>query len=409
MNEATGKTVHTGMTRKPIYLDNQATTAVDPRVLEAMMPFFTECYGNPHSQSHSYGREAAAAVERARGQVAALIGAEPREIVFTSGATEANNLAIKGAAQFHRGKKNHIVTLETEHKCVLESCRWLEQQGFAVTYLPVARNGLVKPKTVGAALTAETVLVSIMAAHNEIGVIQPIAEIGALCRAAGVLFHSDCAQAAGKIPLDVGMMKIDLLSISAHKMYGPKGVGALFVRRRPRARIAAQMSGGGQERTLRSGTVAPALCVGLGQACAIADAALGEESSRLRALRDRLLNGLSHALPDLVVNGDMEDRLPGNLNVSFLGVDAEDLMTLMPEIAVSTGSACTSAAVEPSYVLQATGVGEAVARSSIRFGVGRFTTQAEVDAVIASVVRAVNTIRSDAVSNTASHAVLSGS
>jgi cysteine desulfurase len=372
----------------PIYLDNQSSTRVDPRVLEAMLPYFTEQFGNPHSTSHPYGRVAEDAIEEARSAVAALIHADPREIVFTSGATESNNLATKGAAHFARAhpqsgtSRDHIVTLTTEHKCVLESCLQLEREGFRVTYLPVEPDGLVPLAALGAALTESTLLVSVMAAHNEIGVIQPLAEIGALCRAKGVLFHSDAAQAFGKIPLDVETMKIDLLSISGHKIYGPKGVGALYVRRRPRVRLLPLIDGGGQERGLRSGTLPTPLCVGLGRAAAIAADEMEDEAARLRRLRDRLLTDLARRVPGLRLNGDAEHRLPGSLNFGFPGIAALKLIEACPGIAISTGSACTSASVEPSYVLRALGLSEAEANSGVRIGLGRFTTAAEVDFAI---------------------------
>ena len=369
----------------PVYLDNQATTPVDPRVLEAMLPYFTEHFGNPQSTTHIYGRDAAAAVERARAEVAALIHADPREIVFTSGATEANNLAIKGVAHFaraypHNGQvRDHIVALQTEHKCVLESCKELEREGFAVTYLPAEPDGLVSLVVLEAALSERTLLVSVMAAHNEIGVIQPLAEIGALCRSRGVLFHTDAAQAFGKITLDVEAMKIDLLSISGHKIYGPKGVGALYIRRRPRVRLLPLIDGGGQERGLRSGTLPTPLCVGLGRAAAIAGVEMADESERLRRLRDGLLRSLVRRVPGLRVNGDLEQRLPGSLNLSFPEIPALTLIEAVPSIAISTGSACTSASVEPSYVLRALTLPDALANASIRIGLGRFTTAAEVD------------------------------
>jgi cysteine desulfurase len=372
----------------PIYLDNQASTRVDPRVIEAMVPYFTEQFGNPSSTSHAYGRIAAEAIEEARSEVAALIHADPREIVFTSGATESNNLAIKGAAHFARAhpqsgtSRDHIVTLTTEHKCVLESCLQLEREGFRVTYLPVEPNGLVSLAALEAALSESTLLVSVMAAHNEIGVIQPIAEIGALCRAKGTLFHSDAAQAFGKIPLDVEAMKIDLVSISGHKIYGPKGIGALYVRRRPRVRLLPLIDGGGQERGLRSGTLPTPLCVGIGRAAAIAAGEMEDEAARLRRLRDRLWTDLARRVPGLRLNGDAERRLPGGLNFGFPGIAALQLIEACPGIAISTGSACTSASVEPSYVLRALGLSEAEANSGIRIGLGRFTTPAEVDFAI---------------------------
>jgi cysteine desulfurase len=366
----------------PVYLDYQATTPTDPRVVAAMLPYFTEKFGNPHS-SHRFGHEAEAAVEQARAEIAALIGADPREIVFTSGATESNNLAIKGAARFLRDERgagrDRIVTLATEHKCVIESCRRLEQEGFAVTFLPVEADGLVDLERLRAALGPRTALVSVMAAHNEIGVIQPLAAIGALCREHGILFHTDAAQAAGKVALDVDAMAIDLLSISGHKLYGPKGIGALYVRRRPRVRLRPLIDGGGQERGLRSGTLPAMLCVGFGAACAIAGQEMAEEGERLLALRRRLYGGLAARLPGLRLNGHPERRLPGNLNLAVPGLDAEALLENCPMVAASTGSACSSASVEPSYVLRALGLDEAAARESVRLCVGRFTTEAEID------------------------------
>ena len=368
-----------------------------------MLPFFTEHFGNPHSTSHSYGHIAAAAVEEARGEIAALIHADPREIVFTSGATEANNLAIKGAAHFSRAysqagrSRDHIVTLTTEHKCVLESCAQLEREGFAVTYVPVEPSGLVALDKLEAALTEHTLLVSVLAAHNEIGVIQPLAEIGALCRARGVLFHTDAAQAAGKIPLDVEAMHIDLMSISGHKLYGPKGIGVLYVRRRPRVRLLPLIDGGGQERGLRSGTLPTPLCVGLGRAAAIAAQEMPDEALRLRQLRDRLHQGLSRRVPGLTLNGDAERRLPGNLNLSFPGIEAPSLIEACPAIAISTGSACTSAKVEPSYVLRALGLPDPIANSAIRIGIGRFNTAAEVDFAVDALAAAAARLRDDAV------------
>ncbi|HMD64307.1 MAG TPA: aminotransferase class V-fold PLP-dependent enzyme [Stellaceae bacterium] len=380
----------------PIYLDNQSTTRVDPRVLEAMLPYFTEHIGNPHSTSHAYGRIAAEAIELARGEVAALIHGDPREIVFTSGATEANNLAIKGAAHFahahpQQGQvRDHIVALQTEHKCVLESCRELEREGFAVTYLPVEPDGLVSLAALEGALSERTLLVSVMAAHNEIGVIQPLAEIGALCRSRGVLFHTDAAQAFGKIPLDVDAMKIDLLSISGHKIYGPKGIGALYIRRRPRVRVLPLIDGGGQERGLRSGTLPTPLCVGLGRAAVIAGGEMAEEAERLRRLKDGLLRNLTRRVAGLCVNGDLERRLPGSLNLSFPEIPALTLIEAVPSIAISTGSACTSASVEPSYVLRALGLSDKLANASIRIGLGRFTTAAEADFAADALAAAAN-------------------
>jgi cysteine desulfurase len=376
--------------RRPVYLDNQSTTPLDPRVLDAMMPYFTEQFGNPHSESHVYGKEAGAAVEAAREEVARLIGADPREIVFTSGATEANNLALKGVAHFARAHpqagrqgdrppRDCIVTLETEHKCVLESAASLQREGFPIVSVPVEPNGLVALDRLAEALDERTLIVSVMAAHNEIGVIQPLAEIGALCRARGVLFHTDAAQAFGKIPLDVEAMKIDLMSISGHKIYGPKGVGALYIRRRPRVRLLPLIDGGGQERGLRSGTLPTPLCVGLGRAAALAGEEIEAEAVRLRGLRDRLQASLMRRVEGLRINGDTAHRLPGNLNLSFPGLTAPELIAACPTVAMSTGSACTSASVEPSYVLRALGLPDAIANASIRLGLGRFTTEDEVD------------------------------
>jgi cysteine desulfurase len=388
-----------GANRLPIYLDNQSSTRLDPRVSEVMLPFFTDEYGNPHSTTHPYGRHAMAAIETARGEVAGLINADPREIVFTSGATEANNLAIKGTARFARAHpraaaegppRDHVVALATEHKCVLESCAALEREGFAVTYLPVEPDGLVSLDRLDAALERGTLLVSVMAAHNEIGVVQPLAEIGALCREKGVLLHTDAAQAFGKIPLDVEAMRIDLMSISGHKVYGPKGIGALYVRRRPRVRLVPLMDGGGQERGLRSGTLPTPLCVGLGRAAAIAAAEMPAEAVRLRRLRDRLEQGLERRIAGLRLNGDHAHRLPGSLNFSFPGVSAAALIEACPSIAISTGSACTSAAVEPSYVLRALGLSEALANASIRIGLGRFNTETEVDFAIDALAAAMS-------------------
>ena len=384
---------------RPVYLDYQATTPTDPRVLAAMLPWFTEKFGNPHS-THGFGREAHDAVERARSQVAALIGADPREIVFTSGATESNNLAIKGAARFHRAmlgsERDHIVTLATEHKCVLESCAALQAEGFSVDILPVREDGLVDPDALAAAIGPRTLLVSVMAVNNEIGTIQPLAEIGALCRARGVLFHTDAAQAVGKIPLDVEAMKLDLMSISGHKLYAPKGIGALYVRRRPRVRLAPLIDGGGQERGLRSGTLAAPLCIALGEACAIAQDEMIAEAARLKTLRQRFLDAIRHRLPDTRLNGDAEQRVAGNLNLHFPGIDAEILLETCPSVAASTGSACSSASIEPSYVLRALGLDEAAARGSVRLGVGRFTTEAEIDFAADALIAAVRRLRDGA-------------
>ncbi len=378
---------------KPVYLDYQATTPADPRVVEAMMPYFHDQFGNPHSRGHSFGWRAEEAVERAREQIAALIGAEAREIVFTSGATEANNLAIKGAARFYGQKKNHVITAVTEHKCVLESCAQLEREGFQVTYLPVQSNGLLDLEALKAAIKENTCLVSVMAVNNEIGVIQPVAEIGAVCRAAGVFFHTDAAQAAGKIPLDVAAMNIDLMSISGHKFYGPMGVGVLYVRRRPRVRLVPLFDGGGQERGFRSGTLPLPLCVGLGKAAALAQAEMAEEGERLTILRNRLLKGLRERIPEAALNGDLDTRIPGNINMSFAGIDGEALLAGLKNIAVSSGSACTSASIEPSYVLKALGLDDALARSSLRIGLGRFTTETEIDFAIGEIEKQVEALR----------------
>lgn len=377
----------------PVYLDYQATTPTDRRVVEAMLPYFTEVFGNPHSRSHQYGWDAEVAVEKARGQIADLIGANPKEIIFTSGATESNNLAIKGVARFHRDRKNHVITCVTEHKCVLDSCRHLEQEGFHVTYLPVQQNGLIDLDRLKDAITDKTVLVSIMTVNNEIGVIQPVKEIGAICRERKVHFHTDAAQAVGKIPMNVDEMNIDLLSISGHKLYGPKGIGALYVRRRPRVRLEALINGGGQERGMRSGTLPTPLCVGLGEACAIAASEMGAEAERLRMLRDRFYNAINEQLSEVYLNGDLDSRIPGNLNLSFAYVEGEGLMMGIKDLAVSSGSACTSASLEPSYVLRALGVEEELAHTSLRIGLGRFSTAEDVDFAVERIVREVRRLR----------------
>jgi cysteine desulfurase len=379
--------------QRPIYLDYQATTPMDPRVLEAMIPYFTEKFGNPHSRSHAYGWEAEEAVEKARAQVAHIIGADEREIIFTSGATESNNLALKGVAHFYKDRRNHIVTLVTEHKCVLDSLRHLQEEGFEVTYLPVRQDGLVDLEQLEQAITAKTVLVSVMGVNNEIGVIQPLAEIGKLCRKKGAFFHTDCAQAVGKIPLDVEAMNIDLMSISGHKIYGPKGIGALYVRRKPRVRLQALITGGGQERGMRSGTLPTPLCVGLGEACAIAEREMSEESKRLQKLRDRFYEAIKKELPDVYLNGSLEHRIPGNLNLSFAYVEGESLILGINDLSVSSGSACTSASLEPSYVLRALGVEEELAHTSLRIGFGRFTTEEEVDYAVKDIVEHVTKLR----------------
>ena len=380
--------------RKPVYLDYQATTPMDPRVLDAMMPYFIEKFGNPHSRNHHHGWEAEQAVEKARQQVADLIGGDEREIVFTSGATESNNLAIAGTARFYKDRKNHIVTVATEHKCVLDTCRHLEQEGFEITYLPVQQNGLVDLEALKRAITPKTVLVSVMAVNNEIGVIQPLAEIGKICREKGAFFHTDAAQAFGKIPLDVNAMNIDLMSISGHKIYGPKGIGALFVRRKPRVRMIALIHGGGQERGFRSGTLPTPLCVGLGEAAAIAKREMGQETAKLTKLRDRFYDSVKERLPEVYLNGDLKSRIPGNLNLSFAYVEGEGLMMGIKDLSVSSGSACTSASLEPSYVLRALGVTEDLAHTSLRIGFGRFTTEDEVDYAADRIVEAVQKLRS---------------
>jgi len=378
----------------PIYMDYQATTPMDPRALEQMLPYFTETYGNPHSRSHTFGWEAEEAVEKARAQVASLIGAVPKEIVFTSGATESNNLALKGVSRFYKDRRDEIVTVVTEHKCVLDACRHLEQEeGMKVTYLPVETNGLVDLERLRAAVTERTAIVSVMAVNNEIGVIQPMMEVGQICREKGAFFHTDAAQAAGKIELDVNAMNIDLMSISGHKMYGPKGIGALYVRRKPRVRLQAMINGGNQERGMRSGTLSPALCVGFGAACTLCEAEMGKDNEHIRRLADRLYKGVTEGLDDVILNGDRDQRFPGNLNLSFSFVEGESLMMGMRDVAVSSGSACTSASLEPSYVLRALGVEEEMAHTSIRMGIGRMTTESEIDYVIATIVEHVNKLR----------------
>ena len=365
----------------PIYMDYGSTTPVDPRVVSAMIPWLSEHYGNPASRSHAWGWEAEAIVEKSREQVAALIGADPREIVWTSGATESINLAIKGAAQFYKTRGKHIVTLKTEHKAVLDSCRELERQGFEVTYLDVQANGLVDLDVFRAALRADTILVSVLYVSNEIGVIQDIPAIGAMCRERGIIFHVDAAQATGKILIDTTKLPIDLMSLASHKTYGPKGIGALYVRRKPRVRLEAQMHGGGQERGLRSGTLPTHQIVGMGEAFRIAREEMGVENERIRMLQKRLLDGLS-GIEQVFVNGDLEQRVPHNLNISFNYVEGESLIMGVKGLAVSSGSACTSASLEPSYVLRALGRSDELAHSSLRMTIGRFTTVEEIDYAI---------------------------
>ncbi len=378
----------------PIYMDNHATTPLDPRVLEAMMPYLSTRFGNAASRNHSFGWEAEQAVETAREQIARLIGAAAKEIIFTSGATESDNLAIKGVAEMYRERGNHVITQVTEHKAVLDTCKRLEKHGYRVTYLPVKADGIIDLEDLQRAIEDKTVLVSIMAANNEIGVLQPIREIGRICRERGVLFHTDAVQAVGKVPVNVITDNIDVLSLSAHKIYGPKGVGALYVRRRnPRVQIAAQIDGGGHERGMRSGTLNVPGTVGLGKACEIALAEMEKEAAYLRDLRDRLKEKLESALDYVHVNGSMEHRLPGNLNMSFVFVEGESLLMGINDVAVSSGSACTSATLEPSYVLKALGLGDDVAHSSIRFGLGRFNTEAEIDYVAAKVIDVVRKLR----------------
>jgi cysteine desulfurase len=379
----------------PIYMDNHATTQVDPRVLEAMLPYFSEKYGNASSRNHVFGWESEAAVDTAREQVArAIYAASPREIIFTSGATESDNLAIKGVVEAYVQKGNHIVTCVAEHKAVLDSCKALEKKGCAVTYLPVDRAGMVDVERLKQAITARTILLSIMAANNEIGTIQPIEEIGKLAKEKGILFHTDATQAVGKIPVHVEKMGIDLLSLSGHKMYGPKGVGALYVRStRPRVKLVSLIDGGGQERDMRSGTLNVPGIVGLGKACEIAVGEMASECERLRALRERLKSGIMSQLDDVTINGDALQRLPGNLSLSFSGVEGESLLMALKEIAVSTGSACTSASLEPSHVLRAIGLEEHLAHASIRFGLGRFNTEEEVDYTVHRIVEEVRRLR----------------
>ena len=382
------------MFKLPVYMDNNSTTRTDPRVLEAMMPYFTEKFGNSASRNHAYGWETEEGVDLAREQVASIINASSKEIIFTSGATESNNLAIKGVAAMYKKKGNHIISASTEHKAVIDTCMRLERDCCTVTFLPVDKYGIVSPQQVADAITDKTIIVSIMAANNEIGTVHPMKEIGAVCKAKGVLFHTDATQAVGKIPMDVEDMGIDLLSMTAHKMYGPKGVGALYVRRKdPRVRLDAMLDGGGHERGMRSGTLNVTGIVGMGMAAEICRKELHSESERLLKLRNRLHEGINSKLEDAYLNGHPIHRLPGNLNISFAFVEGEGLMMGIKDVAVSSGSACTSASLEPSYVLKALGLGDELAHSSIRFGLGRFNTEEEVDFVINDVVRAVNHLR----------------
>ncbi|KAG8464767.1 hypothetical protein KFE25_010135 [Diacronema lutheri] len=378
---------------RAVYLDAQATTPLDPRVLDAMLPHMTGNYGNPHSKSHAYGWEAAECVEVARKQVADLIGADSKEVVFTSGATESNNMAVKGVGRFYREKKPHVITLVTEHKCVLDSCRQLQTEGHEVTYLPVQANGLVDLARLEAAITDKTSLVSVMAVNNEIGVLQPVEEIGRLCRAKKVFFHCDAAQAIGKLPVNVDAWNCDLLSISGHKVYGPKGIGALYVRRKPRVRLEPVINGGGQERGLRSGTLAHPLVAGLGAACAIAAEEMGRDAEHVGRLSLKLRDTLLSRIPNIQINGDVQQRYQGNLNISFAYVEGESLIMALKDIAISSGSACTSDSLEPSYVLRALGVEEDMAHTSIRFGIGRFTTEQEVDHAINMCIKHVERLR----------------
>ena len=378
----------------PIYMDYHATTPVDPRVLETMLPYFTQDFGNSASRNHAFGWAAEKAVNRARKEVADLLGANPKEIIFTSGATESNNLAIKGVAEMYREKGNHVITCVIEHEAVIDTCKKLEKQGARVTYLPVQKDGRIDLDDLRAAIADKTILITIMTANNEIGVLQPVAEIGAIAKEKGILFHTDAVQAAGKVPFDVNQVKADLVSISAHKMYGPKGVGALYVRRRnPRVLLAEQISGGGHERGMRSGTLNVPGIVGFGKAAAICVTEMAADAARLIALRERLNERLHQNLDEIYINGSMEHRLPHNLNISFAYVEGESLLMGINDVAVSSGSACTSASLEPSHVLKALGAGDDLARSSIRFGLGRWTTEEEVDYVVDKLTNVVRRLR----------------
>lgn len=378
---------------RPLYLDMQATSPVDPRVLDAMLPYFVSQYGNPHSRTHLYGWESDEAVEVSRDQVARLVHASPKEIVFTSGATECNNISVKGVMHFYKEKKRHVITTQTEHKCVLDSCRYLQQQGFDVTYLPVGSDGLVDLNELRNSIRPDTGLISVMAVNNEIGVIQPMEEIGEICKEFNIPFHTDAAQALGKIEIDVNKWNVSLMSLSGHKVYGPKGVGALYMRRRPRIRVEPQMNGGGQERGIRSGTVPTPLVVGMGAACELAMKEMKYDEIRITKLKDRLLDGIRSRIDGVVVNGSEERRYAGNLNLSFAYVEGESLLMGLKEVAVSSGSACTSSSLEPSYVLRALGVDEDMAHTSIRFGIGRFTTEQEIDKTVELTVNQVEKLR----------------
>jgi cysteine desulfurase len=377
----------------PIYMDYQATTPMDKRVLDEMIPYFTEKFGNPHSRSHSFGWDAEAAVEHARDQVARVIGADSKEVIFTSGATESNNIAIKGVAHFYKDQRNHIITVSTEHKCVLDACRHLEEEGFKVTYLPVSTTGLIDLKQLEDAITDQTLLISVMAVNNEIGTIQPLKQIGDICRKHKVYFHTDAAQAFGKIPLDVNEMNIDLMSISGHKIYGPKGIGALYVRRKPRIRLVPLINGGGQERGMRSGTLPTALIAGLGKAAEIAQSEMEQDYQHVKKLSDKFYNAIVKNIPDVFLNGHPTMRWLGNLNLSFAYIEGESMILAVKELAVSSGSACTSSSLEPSYVLRALGVDEELAHTSIRFGIGRFTTEEEIDYAVEVITRSINKLR----------------
>lgn len=377
----------------PIYLDNQATTQVDPRVVEEMLPYFSSKFGNPHSRSHAYAWEAEEACEIARGQVASLIGADSKEIIFTSGATESNNMALKGIAEFYGDKRKHIVTLKTEHKCILDTCRHLEQKGFKITYLPVQTNGIVDLNLLEKIVTEETLLVSVMAVNNEIGVIQPLKEIGKICRAKGAFFHSDMAQGFGKIKIDVNECNIDIASISGHKIYAPKGIGAIFIRKKPRIRLSPMLNGGGQERGFRSGTLPTPLVVALGKAAAIAQNEMEKDSAHVKKLFDMLVNRIQSAASEIHLNGDREQRYYGNVNLSFSYIEGESMILAIKDLAVSSGSACTSSSLEPSYVLRALGVSEEMAHTSIRFGFGRFTTVEEVEYAAELILTKIDKLR----------------